>query len=127
MKPAYVVLHIYKGQTFRDKVILQAPDGTPIDLPALYDGARMQARPSIDSPIVELNLSTADGTLELTSAGEIVFNISAAATSAIVMQADYLQWVYDLELFKGTGPAEVVDRPIEGTIVVWPEVTRAIV
>lgn len=39
MKPAYVVLHIYKGQTFRDKVILQAPDGTPIDLPALYDAA----------------------------------------------------------------------------------------
>lgn len=124
MKPAFVNLNIYKGQTFRDVVVLEAPDGTPLPLLSTYDGARMQVRSYIDSPTVILDLSTTDGAIELTDDGQIKFNVSSTTTAGLTTVYDYEQWVYDLELYTGTGTTETVDKPLMGTVVVWPEVTR---
>lgn len=126
MKPANVNLNIYKGQTFRDVIGLESPDETPLPLASTYDGARMQVRPYLESPTVLLELTTDNGRLELTDAGEIKFLVSAQDTAALVTTYDYEQWVYDLELYSGTGPTQVVDKPLAGVVVVWPEVTRGV-
>lgn len=124
MKPANVNLNIYKGQTYRDVITLEDNLGVPLPLLSTYDGARMQIRTYLDSPNVQLELTTANGGLELTDAGEIKFNITAATTAALITQYDWEQWVYDLELFTGVGTAEVVDKPLAGIVQIWPEVTR---
>lgn len=126
MKPANVNINIYKGQTFRDVITLEDSLGDPLPLASTYDGARMQVRPYLESATVMLNLTTENGRLELTDAGEIKFNVTAEDTSLLVTTYDYEQWVYDLELYSGAGPTQIVDKPLAGTVVVWPEVTRGV-
>lgn len=127
MRPSFVALNMYQGQTFDDSIVLEDAAGAPLDLPTLYDGARMQIRPYTQSPTIVMELTTDNGRLELGSDGSITFNVSAADTGALQTMYDYEQWVYDLELYKGVGAAERVDRPIMGAVVFWPEVTRNVV
>lgn len=122
MVPAFVVLHIYQGQTFNDVVTLNNTDGTPIDLSAKQ--ARMHIRAYHRGPLI-LSLGTADGTIILDALGQITFNLSATVTAALETMYDYEQYVYDCELVEDDGIApEFVERALQGVVILWPEITR---
>lgn len=126
MRPAFVVLHMYQGATFRDVVTLENDVEEPLALADTYDGARMQIREYADGPLV-LELSTAGGSIALDNQGRITFNVTAATTAALSPQIGSTQWVYDLELYQDQAGVEIVDRALEGVVVFWPEVTRNVV
>lgn len=119
MKPTFIVLHVYKGQTFNDVLTFLDPDDVPINLTGR--DARMHVRGSIESPDVLMDLSSAAGEITLGAGGELGFNVDAATTAALPSGHDAVQWRYDLEWVLADG---TVERPIEGVVVVWPEVTR---
>jgi hypothetical protein len=120
MKPAFVVLNMYQGQTYKDTLTLTDAAGAPLDLTGR--DARMQVRDAFGA--VKLDLSTADGTiLPLDATGVIAFHITAAVLAALGTQYDYEQWDYDLELFYLDGTEEIVERPVRGVVLFWPEVT----
>jgi hypothetical protein len=119
MKPTFIVLNIYKGQTFNDVLTFLDPDGVAIDLTGRE--ARMHVREDIDSPNTLLELSSQNGELVVNGTGELAFNVSATVTSALPSGHEAAQWRYDLEWELPNG---TVERPIEGVIVIWPEVTR---
>lgn len=118
MVPAFVVLTIYQGQTYNDSVELLDDAGEPVDLTGR--SARMQVREYRGGPLV-MELGTADGTIEM-AAGVIQFNIPADVTAAIPIAYDYGMWVYSLELVT-PGTPDVVETPIFGAVVFYPEIT----
>jgi hypothetical protein len=120
MIPTVLVLSIYKGQTFNDVLTFEDENGRPIDLTGIT--VLMQARTSVDAPDPPLlSFGTGDGTITVDNVGNVTFAVSAAATTAIVSGFDIEQWVYDM---KWIHPGGVVERPIEGALVIYPEVTR---
>lgn len=122
MAPSVRVLHIYQGQTFRDRLRVVDAAGDLIDLSAL--SARMQVRPTLDSPVIVVELTTEDGRIALAADGMLTFNLTAAETAALGAGSyDTQQWVYDLEIIT---PAitPIVDRILSGVVVFYPEVTR---
>lgn len=119
MIPTFITLHIYKGQTFNENLTFYNPDNTVINLTGRT--ALMHIRQEVESPEVILELSTALGTISMSALGVLAFNVPATVTAALPSGHDYAQWVYDLEW---TLPSGVVERPIQGAVIVWPEVTR---
>ena len=97
-------------------------DGTLVDL----DGytAKMQARPAYGSPKKLLDLSSAEGDIELgtfTAEAEdfnIRVTIPASVTAALETKG-----VYDLEVYPAGVAADAV-RVIGGRLLISPEVTR---
>jgi hypothetical protein len=89
--------------------------GDPINLTNYT--ARMQARPSYESPTTVLNLANGTGITLGGTAGTI--NLLVAATTTATIGA--AQYVYDLEIASASNE---VTRVIEGTLQVTPEVTR---
>jgi hypothetical protein len=121
MKPAFVVLNMYQGQTYTDTLTLTDAAGAPLDLTGR--SARMQVRD--DFGATKLSLGTADGTIvgPLGTSGVIAFHIPAVTLAAMSTQYDYEQWNYDLELFYTSGSEEIVERPVRGVVLFWPEIT----
>lgn len=115
--PAKIDLEIYQGSTFRKTFIWKTGDPTaPVDLTGYT--ARMQIRERItdDSPVIEL--TTENSRIILTPAeGKIELHLTDADTSTITIK----KGVYDLEL---VSPGGDVRRLVEGTVKVFPEVTR---
>lgn len=110
-------LTILQGETWRHQLVWKA--GTPyvpVDLTGC--SARMQVRSAVDSATVLLELTTANGGIELGgSSGEITLHLSAADTAAL----SWARGVYDLEVVMSDS---TVRRLLEGSIKVKPEVTR---
>jgi hypothetical protein len=117
---------IEEGATFNLQINWTDGNGTPIDLTEYH--ARMQIRPSIESDIVLLNLSSSfsedgsgislmggDGNTPPQS-GSIGIHISAAASEGLNFTDAY----YDLELVNG----DVVVRLLEGRVQLSKNVTR---
>lgn len=122
MAPNVRVLHIYQGQTFRDRLRITDGDGVLIDLSAL--SARMQVRTSIEAPLALIELSTEDGRITLAADGILTFNLTADETTALGAGSfDTQQWVYDLEIIT-PAVTPIVDRILSGVVVFYPEVTR---
>lgn len=121
MKPAFVVLNMFQGQTYRDFLVLSDADtGLPLDLTGKE--ARMEIRD--DMGALKLELSTANGRIAaLTNNGRIQFDVDAATLAAIPTMYDYEQWKYDIELFYLEGLVEIVERPVRGVVLFWPEIT----
>ena len=104
-----------KGSTF-SRTLTWKISGSAVNLTDYT--ARMQARASVTSATVVLDLTTANSKIVLGgTAGTITITVSAADTAAITQQS----LAYDLELVSAGG---VVTRLIEGQIVLSPEVTR---
>lgn len=122
MTPTFVLVCIYQGTTFRQKITLRGADGDPFDLDGW--GARMQIRDHLHGPLV-LDLTTDNGRVELGAEGQITLTLDAATTEALTVWGDYEQYVYDLELYRDDGGVEEVQRPIFGAVVLYPEVTRS--
>ena len=115
-----VNLQILQGSTFNELVTYQTGATTATAVPVNLTGctARMQARPTLESSTVLLNLTTENGGIVLGGvAGTIRLQLSATATAAI----PWKQAVYDLELVFADG---TVTRKLAGSISVSPEVTR---
>ena len=122
--PLKQTLKIYQGQTFRFRFVVTQPDEvTAVNLTGYK--ARMQIRESLDNDTVLLELTTENGGITTTSAdGYVDLTVSAEDTAALDTDFDVAQWVYDLEIYDDTVSPVYVERIAEGTVVVFPEVTR---
>ena len=115
MQPGSLDFLMPKGSTF-SRTLTWKISGSAVNLTNYT--ARMQARASVTSATVVLDLTTANSKIVLGgTAGTITITVSAADTAAITQQS----LAYDLELVSAGG---VVTRLIEGQIVLSPEVTR---
>jgi hypothetical protein len=104
-----------QGSTFNLEVLYRDTNDAIIDLTGYT--AAMQIRKSYDTPVI-LNLTTENGGITITgNLGKIDIQASATQTGAILNG----EYVYDLEITLGT----TVQRVIQGTVNVTPEVTRA--
>lgn len=122
MRPTFVVLHVQQGATFTDSLTLTDKDtGQPVDLTGR--NIRMQARDDMTNA-VKLDLSTINGTIAAPSSdGKILFHIPADQLAAIAIDLDYETWPFDIELYYTSGSEEIVERPIRGVVIFWPEIT----
>ena len=110
-----------QGATFTRIIDLQYPD--PID-PTIFhpydlEGftARMQVRRTVTSTTTIVELTTANGRIEIVPEdGRIILAMSAQVTAAITSSG-----VYDLEIVSFEG---VVSRVVQGTFTLSEEVTR---
>lgn len=107
---------IEQGATFRMSLIWKDSVGVPVNLTGYT--ARMQVRRSYSDSVVQLNLTTENGSITLGgSAGTIEVVGAATATDDTAGG----KGVYDLELMSSSG---VVTRLVEGKVTIKPEVTR---
>lgn len=92
--PAKLKLTIYQGATFRKRLRwTDKATGAPIDLTGCT--ARMQVRAEVDSPTVQLNLTTENGGITLGGTSGTV-DLLSAETDTAAMQWDGGVW--DLEI-----------------------------
>jgi hypothetical protein len=114
MTPGLVNFVCPQGSTFR-RTLTYTLDNIPIDLSGY--SSRLQVREAYysDDPIV--SLVSGSGITVGGSAGTIDIFIAASDTSNFPPG----NHVYDLEI---VSPSNIVDRLIEGTFNVTPEVTR---
>jgi hypothetical protein len=108
---------ILQGETFAFPMVWKAGDpALPVDVTGC--SARMQVRSVVGSADVLLELTTANGRIELGDTdGAITLNLSAEETAALAWR----NGVYDLEVVHADSR---VRRLLEGSIKVKPEVTR---
>ena len=103
-----------QGATFQRIISVANADGT---LPNYNSStARMQVRPTADSPTVIIALTTENSRITLLN-NTITLNITATDTTALSIGA----YKYDLEIQTS---ADVI-RLVQGSFTVSPEVTRA--
>ena len=112
--PAQLTLKLFQGASW-DYTLTWKVDDALVDLGGFT--ARLQARPSISSDTVVLDLNETNGITLGGSAGTIALTRSAAQTAALAAG----KYVYDLELISSTG---VVTRLVQGQLDVDAEVTR---
>jgi hypothetical protein len=113
---------IEQGATTNFGILYQDSNKEYIDL-TNYE-ARMQLRPSTNSSIVYLQLSSSrnsDGTgITVDPSGSINIYISSCTSSMLTFD----QAVYDLEIYSGSGACPYVIRLLEGNVKLSKEVTR---
>jgi len=119
---AYLNLLITKGITFNPVFTWTDSSGNPVDLTGYK--ARMQIRPEKDDPTILVSLSTEDTPPEIVlggTGGTIAVTLSAETTLALVGDGG----VYDLEVYEGTVPNEVVVQVLRGNVPFETKVTQA--
>lgn len=114
---------IEQGATFERQVIYTDSAGARVNLTGY--SARMQIRPTADSNVLYLSISStvgADGSgLVITPvSGTVDITISALSSSYLT----FSEAVYDLELYSGSGATEYVTRLLEGNVKLKKNVTR---
>ena len=113
---------IVQGSDTNDvELFLTEDDGSPIDLSTAT--ARMQIRLSKSSKVVYDELTTENGRISVESfveEGETFWKVVLKFPNGVTSNYSWLNGVYDLELVLGG----LVDRVIEGSVVVNDEVTR---
>jgi hypothetical protein len=114
MTPGLVNFVCPQGSTFR-RTLTYTLDDLPINLSGY--SSRLQVREAYYSTDPVVSLVSGSGITLGGSAGTIDILISASATSQFPTGVH----VYDLEIIS---PSNIVDRLIEGTFNVTPEVTR---
>jgi Na+/serine symporter len=114
MTPGLVNFVCPQGSTFR-RTLTYSLDEIPVDLTGY--SSRLQVREAYYSENPIISLVSGSGITISGSAGTIDILISASVTSELPTGIH----VYDLEI---VSPSDIVDRLIEGTFNVTPEVTR---
>jgi hypothetical protein len=104
---------IEQGTTFY-KVMTLSASSAPVNLTGYQ--ARMQIRPEIESGEVLAELTTGNGLITLSSAGQITWTIPAATTEGITVDG-----FYDMELIE---PGGAIKRLLKGRVRLDREVTR---
>jgi len=111
-----VLLEMTQGSDFEHTIELRDPDGSIKSLVGYT--AEMQIRPTVDSPIVIMELSTANSRLQINgSAGTVTIHLSAVETGSFTFDTA----VYDIEI---TSPTSEVTRILQGTIVLSLNITK---
>lgn len=119
-KPLTLALSVYQGQTFNDSLVWRDTANAPVDLTGYT--ARMMAREDVADDVPKFDWSDVDGEIVLGGiAGSIAFNVSATATAALIATNEVTTWMYDMLL---TAPSGLSDRLIQGSITIYPAVTR---
>lgn len=103
-----------QGSTFR-KTLTYKINNTPVNITGY--SSRLQVRETHYTTDIIISLTSGNGITLGGSAGTIDILISASATALF----DAGTFVYDLEI---QSPSGIVDRLIEGSFIVSPEVTR---
>ena len=114
MTPGLVNFVCPQGSTFR-RTLTYTLDEVPVNLTGY--SSRLQVREAYYSTNPVVSLVSGSGITMGGSAGTIDILISASVTSQFPTGTH----VYDLEI---VSPSNIVDRLIEGTFNVTPEVTR---
>jgi hypothetical protein len=114
MTPGLVNFVCPQGSTFR-RTLTYTLDELPVDLTGY--SSRLQVREAYYSEDPIVSLVSGSGITVGGSAGTIDILISASVTSEFPTGTH----VYDLEI---VSPSNIVDRLIEGTFNVTPEVTK---
>ena len=114
MTPGLVNFVCPQGSTFR-RTLTYTLDEVPVDLTGY--SSRLQVREAYYSEDPVVSLVSGSGITIGGSAGTIDILISASVTSEFPTGTH----VYDLEIIS---PSNTVDRLVEGTFNVTPEVTR---
>ena len=114
MTPGLVNFVCPQGSTFR-RTLTYTLDEVPVDLSGY--SSRLQIREAYYSTDPIVSLVSGSGITMGGSAGTIDILISASVTSEFPTGTH----VYDLEI---VSPSNIVDRLIEGTFNVTPEVTK---
>lgn len=105
---------IEAGATFTLSLTYVGEDGAGVDLTGY--SARMQLRTSYDAEEPVIELSTTNGRISIDAdTSQITMMISSVDTDDLSGSG-----VYDFELFNGS----LVERLIEGSYYVMPQVTR---
>ena len=112
--PGYLDLDCWQGANF-DYQLTWTVSGSAVNVTGYT--ARMQVRQYAESTATVLSLVNGTGITLGGTAGTIALSAVATATSAI----EAGQYVYDLEVVSGAG---YVTRLVEGSFVVYAEVTR---
>jgi hypothetical protein len=102
-----------QGETFNLSFTVDN-DGVPWDF-STYTAA-MQVRPFPGSPVIILDLSTANSDITLNSSGEVTITVSAVDMANVTAE----KHAYDFEV---TSPDSTVTRLLSGKFIVTPEVT----
>jgi len=113
---------VQAGATWRETITYKdKTSGNPIDLTGW--SARMQLRERTDGSIVELDITTANGRIEVDGPdGVIRIHVLAEDTTPLAKNNARTNYVYGLELFNGD-PEDVISL-LTGAVTVYPEVVR---
>ena len=103
-------LFIDQGATYATKLVLNDPNGSPVDLTG-YSATSQIRKHYTSSNAVSFSVSLTPDT------GAVVLSLSANSTANLVAG----RYVYDVEL---TDPAGRISRIIEGIVTISPNVTR---
>jgi hypothetical protein len=115
MIPGKYNIVLPQGTTL-SQVFTYSVDGTIVNLTGYT--ARMQVREKHTSTTTILDLTTANGGIEINGPLGLI-TIKVSATDSALLPAKC--FVYDLEIVSGSS---IVYRIVEGTFTVTPEVTR---
>lgn len=128
MPAATVNLTIEQGSTWEESFILSTKDAQGVETVTNLTGytARLQARATVNTPSVLLDLSTQNGGIVIDGpSGKLTLVMSATATAAIdwspTGKYEPATGKYQVEL---TTPDGKVSRFIQGTITLDPEIVR---
>lgn len=123
MASAELNLTLDQGSTFRRVLTLKDLAGQPIDLTGRSARGQIRKRPSSSDLVAEFECS-----IPTPANGQIVIQLPASTSSAIsIPGASFTSpaiFVYDVEVYYGSGDSEVVDRILHGELRIVPEVTR---
>jgi len=115
MASVYNIL-IDQGASFSRTITWNDSTGSPVNLNGY--SARMQIRENVYSTSALITLNNNNGIALGGSSGTIKIDLTDSQTGALPA---ILRGVYDLELISGAG---IVTRLLQGTVSVYPQVTR---
>ncbi len=126
LKFATVSLSAIRGLTWRDTLAMtDAATGAPISLVGV-ESATMRVRRRTESTVVIFELSTTDGRLLITDAGQGLIAIEVSAVDSLLFPKNghrRARYVFDVVLSRGGDP-EVLEPAAKGRITVNPHDTR---
>ena len=125
MKPGEYTLTIHKGATLSIDIYLHDSERNPINPLSMYNKARMQIRAgwlkpgdSAENTTVRAELTTENNRLNLTTT-HVHVGMSSIDTGVLAFK----EGVYQLEMVNDLVNPPLVDRLLEGLVVVKGEVT----
>lgn len=120
--PGTLLLSIWQGQTYDQQLLLQDQNADPLNLTGFT--AQMMLRVNITDATPIATWGTATGEIVLGgTAGTLTFAVPGSESQALPTNDELAIYVYDILLTNGATPP-YTQRVVQGTLVVYPAVTR---
>lgn len=127
-EPATIHFRMYPDATFSEVTTLLDSAGLPINLSAR--SARMQIRRDRDDAAALFTLTSAPaGGITLNALGQITISLASSLTYPVLtppIDRDGELWFHDLLLTDPSASPPTVERLYQGTVLVFPGVTRPV-